>query len=129
MGELTMQGKVSKVRALISDARTLRGLPAANSINGLDAALNRAKELRVRHAIDPPTAPYPIRRKTLLARIRYNARCYGLYAQVDDFVDASGASNLNGLDLEALDALCAWVEQSIDTMQQGLDWAEAPPAR
>lgn len=123
------QAKVTKIRALIADARTMRGLPPAQPINGLETALQRAKELRVRHTLEPPTAPYPIRRKHLLARIRYSARSYGLYAHVDDFVDGCAATNLNGLDVDALDALESWLSHMIEAMQTSSDWSDAPPAR
>lgn len=120
---------VTKLRTLIADARNLRGLPPAGAGDGLDQALQHAAELRVRHALEPPTAPYPIRRRRLLARIRYNARSYGLYPLVDDFVAASDAANLNGLDVDALDALYGWIEACVERMHHSNDWAGAPPAR
>lgn len=122
------QELVARLRAVIADARTLRGLPPAAPIDSLDDALRRAQELRVRHTIEPPSAPYPIRRRMLLGRIRHAARCYALMGVVDDYVAASGTSALEALDADALDALASWLERIIDDMQTGCDSRYAPPA-
>lgn len=120
---------VTKLRTLIAEARTLRGLPPDTQVNDLEGAIARARELRMAHALQPPTAPYPIRRKTLLARIRFTARTQGMYALVDDYVATCAASSLNGLDAEALQALDEWLERCVQSMQEACDWPLAPPAR
>lgn len=126
---MPMKENVTRLRALIADARTLRGLPATYPITDLDTAMQRAQELRIRHLIAPPTAPYPIRRKHLLARVRATSRSYGFADHVTDFVLANGADSVVGLDVDALDALTGWLEDMVETLQAANDWEHVPPAR
>lgn len=126
---MNVRETVTKLRTLIADARALRGLPPAQPIDGLDAALQHAQELRVRHALTPPSAPYSVRRNRLLARVRYLARAYGLQPWVDDFVAASDAAAVTGLDPDGLEALVRWLERCTDVLHSACDWEDTPPAR
>lgn len=100
---------VTKLRMLIVDARILRGLSPARP-----ASTDRV-----------PCG----RRNRLLARARYLARTHGLQPWVDDFVAASDASTVTGLDPEGLEAPVGWLERSVEDMHSACDWGDAPPAR
>lgn len=97
----------------------------------IDGALAAASTARRAAKSAPPAAPapYPIRRRQLLAGIALTNKHYGLVEETQAFVYAAGATVLQELDLEQLEALLGWLQRQVDRMEVACDSPYAAPAR
>jgi len=123
--------QVARLQELLDNARERRGLPRITDnpdTEGLAYTLRQMREARA--ALQPlDGAPYPVRRKHLLARIAVKLKHYGYAEEVQLYVTSCGHESLYALDVEELEALCTWLARRIDDAQHGYDWPDAPAAR
>lgn len=124
-----LEDRVARLRAILADAR-VRGLPgSAPDAEGLAETLQQMRTVRRAIGALPADAPYPLRRKHLLARIAVKLKHYGFAEEVQAYVTSCGHESVYALDVDELTELCGWLTQRIEDAQCGHDWPDAPAAR